>query len=87
MVLLADDVTRTEEAIVIARRAVRIARQSIVWGLGLSAAAMVIAAGSVMNEPSTGAMISVASHQAPGVPRPIAATRRIIDDTIRPSHR
>lgn len=59
VVLLADDVTRTEEAIVIARRAVRIARQSIVWGLGLSAAAMVVAAFGLIR-PTAGALIQEA---------------------------
>ncbi len=44
VVLLADDLTRIPEAMAIGRDAVRIARQSIVAGLGLSAAGMVLAA-------------------------------------------
>jgi hypothetical protein len=40
---------------------------------------MVIAAGSVMNEPSTGPMVRIASHHAAGVARPIPATRRSAD--------
>ena len=36
-----------------------------------------MAAGSVMKEPSTGATIRIASHQAPVVPRPRAAMRRM----------
>jgi len=42
-VILADDPTRIVEAIQISRRTVRVARQSILVGLGLSGAAMVIA--------------------------------------------
>ncbi|MEK0431295.1 MAG: hypothetical protein RL139_1099 [Gemmatimonadota bacterium] len=59
VVLLADDVTRVEDAVVIGKRAVRIARQSIVWGLGLSAAAMVIAAFGLIR-PTAGALIQEA---------------------------
>lgn len=44
VVLLADDVTLVAEAIHIARRSMRVARQSIWVGLGLSVAAMVVAA-------------------------------------------
>jgi P-type E1-E2 ATPase len=44
VVLLADDVMRIEEAVSIGRRTVRIARQSIGWGLGLTGVAMVFAA-------------------------------------------
>jgi heavy metal translocating P-type ATPase len=44
VVLLADDVTLVAEAIQIAKRSMRVARQSIWIGLGLSAAAMVVAA-------------------------------------------
>jgi heavy metal translocating P-type ATPase len=43
IVLLADDVTRVATAIRVGRRATAIARQSIRWGLGLSAVAMVAA--------------------------------------------
>ncbi len=56
IVLLVDDVTRVEEAVRIGQRAVRIARQSIFAGLGLSAAAMVFAAlGHI--PPTLGALI------------------------------
>ena len=37
---------------------------------------MVIAAGSVMKEPSSGPTVRIASHQAAGVPPPRLATRR-----------
>ena len=37
---------------------------------------MVIAPGSVMNEPSSGAMMRIVIHQAAGVPPPTWATRR-----------
>ena len=37
---------------------------------------MVIAAGSVMNEPSTGPTVRMATHQAAGVPPPADARRR-----------
>ena len=37
---------------------------------------MVIAAGSVMNDPRIGPMIRMLAHQAAGVPRPALATRR-----------
>ena len=44
IVLLADHLDRVPEAIAISRRTIRIARQSIVVGLGLSAVAMLVAA-------------------------------------------
>jgi cation transport ATPase len=44
VVILSDDVSRVVEAIRISRRTLRIARESIWVGLGLSAAAMVVAA-------------------------------------------
>lgn len=56
VVLLADDVTRVEEAVAIGQRAVRIARQSIVAGLALSGLAMVIAAMGHI-PPTVGALI------------------------------
>ena len=37
---------------------------------------MVIAPGSVMNDPNRGPMVRIDSHQAAGVQPPIAATRR-----------
>ena len=45
VVLLVDDLGRVPEAVAIGRRTIRIARQSIVVGLGLSGLAMLVAAG------------------------------------------
>ncbi len=59
VVLLADDVTRVEDAVRIGQRAMHIARQSIVWGLGLSATAMVVAALGYI-PPTVGALIQEA---------------------------
>ncbi len=59
VVLLADDVTRVEDAVMIGQRAVMIARQSILWGLGLSGAAMVVAAFGYI-PPTAGALIQEA---------------------------
>ena len=56
VVLLADDVTRVEDAVRIGQRAVKIARQSIVAGLILSGAAMVVAALGFI-PPTAGALI------------------------------
>ncbi|MFM8602610.1 MAG: heavy metal translocating P-type ATPase [Gemmatimonadota bacterium] len=56
VVLLADDVTRVEDAVRIGQRAVKIARQSIVAGLVLSGAAMVVAALGFI-PPTVGALI------------------------------
>jgi heavy metal translocating P-type ATPase len=56
VVLLADDVTRVEDAVRIGQRAVTIARQSIVAGLILSGAAMVIASLGFI-PPTVGALI------------------------------
>jgi heavy metal translocating P-type ATPase len=56
VVLLADDVTRVEDAVMIGQRAVRIARQSILWGLALSGTAMIIAALGFI-PPTAGALI------------------------------
>ncbi len=58
-VILCDDITRVVDAIGIGRRAVGIARQSIVVGLGLSGVAMVAAALGYFS-PTTGAMIQEA---------------------------
>ena len=59
VVLLADDLTRIPEAIAIARRTMRIAKQSIGVGLGLSALAMVFAAlGWIV--PTAGALLQEA---------------------------
>jgi len=59
VVLLADDVTRVEDAVMIGQRAVHIARQSIVWGLALSGTAMVVAAFGFI-PPTAGALIQEA---------------------------
>jgi len=59
IVLLADDVTRVATAIRVGRRATSIARQSIVAGLGLSGAAMVIAAMGYI-PPTVGAVLQEA---------------------------
>jgi heavy metal translocating P-type ATPase len=59
IVLLADDVTRVATAIRIGRHATRIARQSIIAGLGLSAIAMVAAALGFV-PPTVGAVLQEA---------------------------
>ena len=59
VVLLADDVTRVADAVEIGQRTVRIARQSIGWGLGLSGAAMVVAALGYI-PPTVGALLQEA---------------------------
>lgn len=56
VVLLSDDLTRIPEAIAIARRTMRIARQSIGVGLGLSAVAMMLAASGWI-APTIGALV------------------------------
>ncbi len=56
MVLLVDDVTLVTEAIRISRRMMKVARQSIVVGLGLSVALMVIAAFGYI-QPALGAIM------------------------------
>ncbi len=58
-VILCDDITRVADAVRIGRRAVGIARQSIVVGLGLSGLAMVFATLGYFS-PTTGAMIQEA---------------------------
>jgi heavy metal translocating P-type ATPase len=59
VVILADDLGRLPEALRIAGRAMRIARQSIMLGLGLSAVAMVFAAAGVI-PPIVGAVLQEA---------------------------
>jgi cation transport ATPase len=59
VVLLADDITRVEEAVVIGRGAVRIAKQSIFAGLALSGLAMVVAAFGYI-PPTLGALLQEA---------------------------
>ncbi|HEV8196155.1 MAG TPA: heavy metal translocating P-type ATPase, partial [Gemmatimonadales bacterium] len=56
VVLLIDDLARVPEAVEIGRRTVRIARESIVVGLGLSAAAMLVAAAGYL-QPAVGALL------------------------------
>lgn len=56
VVILNDDLSRVVEAIRISRRTVRIARQSIWTGLGLSAAAMLVAAAGYI-PPAVGALL------------------------------
>ena len=56
VVLLVDDLERVPEAVAIGRRTIRIARQSILVGLGLSAAAMVVAALGFL-PPAAGALL------------------------------
>ena len=59
VVILNDDLSRVVEAIRISRRTVRIARQSIWTGLGLSAAAMLVAAMGYI-PPPVGALLQEA---------------------------
>lgn len=59
VVLLADDVTRVAEAVATGQRTLRIARQSIWLGLGLSAAAMALAAAGMI-PPTIGAVLQEA---------------------------
>jgi P-type E1-E2 ATPase len=59
VVLLVDDLGRVPEAVVIGRRTMRIARQSIAVGLGLSAAAMLVAAAGYI-PPAAGALLQEA---------------------------
>lgn len=56
VVVLTDDLARVVDAIRISRRTMRIARESIVVGLGLSVAAMLAAAGGAIS-PIAGALI------------------------------
>jgi P-type E1-E2 ATPase len=56
VVLLVDDLRRVPEAVEIGRDTIRIARQSILAGLGLSAAAMVVAAAGYL-PPAAGALL------------------------------
>ena len=51
VVLLVDDLGRVPEAVAIGRRTMRIARQSIAVGLGLSGLAMLVAAGGYIPPP------------------------------------
>ena len=56
VILLADDPSRLADAIDISRRTMRIARQSIWWGLGISAAGMMMAAWGLL-APIAGAAV------------------------------
>jgi heavy metal translocating P-type ATPase len=59
VVVLVDDLSRVPEAIAIARRTLRVARQSLVVGLGLSTVAMVVAALGHL-APAVGALLQEA---------------------------
>jgi P-type E1-E2 ATPase len=59
IVMLGDDVSRVADVIRISRRTLRIARQSIRVGLGLSAAAMLVAASGYL-PPIAGALLQEA---------------------------
>ncbi|MFO0271904.1 MAG: heavy metal translocating P-type ATPase, partial [Gemmatimonadota bacterium] len=58
-VILVDDVSRVADAVAIGQRTMRVARQSVAWGLGLSAAAMVVAAAGRL-PPAAGALVQEA---------------------------
>ena len=58
-VILVDDVSRVADAVAIGQRTMRVARQSVGWGLGLSAAAMLVAAGGWL-PPTAGALVQEA---------------------------
>lgn len=62
-VILVDDVDRVADAIAIGQRTIRVARQSIGWGLGLSAVAMVVA-GLGFLPPVYGALVQEAIDTA-----------------------
>ncbi len=55
-VILVDDVSRVADAIAIGQRTMRIAKQSVGWGLGLSGVAMLVAAAGGL-EPAIGALV------------------------------
>ena len=55
-VILVDDIDRVADAIEIGQRTIRVARQSIGWGLALSAAAMVVAGAGYL-PPVIGAVV------------------------------
>jgi P-type E1-E2 ATPase len=59
VVLLVDSLDRVPEAVLIGRRTMRIARQSILAGLGLSGAAMLVAAFGYL-PPAAGALLQEA---------------------------
>jgi len=81
VVVLADDLGRVPEAIALSRRTLRIARQSIWVGLGLSGVAMAVAAaglipptaGAVLQEVIDVAVILNALRAAPPLARPLQA--------------
>jgi cation transport ATPase len=58
-VILADDPTRVAEAVAVSRRTLRLARQSIWTGLGLSGVAMGFAAAGMI-APTAGALLQEA---------------------------
>jgi heavy metal translocating P-type ATPase len=55
-VILVDDVSRVADAIAIGQRTMRIAKQSVAWGIGLSGVAMLVAAFGGL-EPAIGALV------------------------------
>jgi heavy metal translocating P-type ATPase len=59
VVILIDDLSKVAEAVAISRRTMRLARQSIVTGLGLSAVAMIFAAYGLI-APTQGALLQEA---------------------------
>jgi len=91
IVILGSDVTRVADAIVIARRTLRVAKQSIRVGLGLSGAAMVLAAigliapvpGALLQEAIDVAVIVNALRTSRTPRRP--AGRELPDTTSGPS--
>lgn len=58
-VMLVDDVSRVADAVAIGQRTMRVARQSVAWGLGLSGTAMVVAAAGWL-PPAGGALVQEA---------------------------
>lgn len=54
-VMLVDDVSRVADAVAIGQHTMRVARQSVAWGLGLSGAAMLVAAAGAL-PPAVGAL-------------------------------
>jgi heavy metal translocating P-type ATPase len=98
-VILADDPTRLVEAIVISRRTLRLARQSIWAGLGLSGAAMIAAslgyvppvAGALLQEGIDVAVILNAlraafSRTAPGTRIALPSPRQVVEVLDEPTN-
>ncbi len=79
VVLLVDDLSRVPEAVVIGRRTLRIARQSIVVGLGLSAVGMAFAAAGLL-APTAGAL----AQEAIDIAVIVNALRTVAAGSARP---